>query len=108
LPVKTELVICCPLTPLQLSLYNAFVTRQDFSSTKQGSKRKPGEGLSARGLSAITQLKKVFKRKIDWFYKCANILNCQEGKKPKLHNDVLIKIMVLDFLISGSATLPLR
>ncbi|CAK8680728.1 unnamed protein product [Clavelina lepadiformis] len=52
LPVKTELIICCPLTSIQRQLYNAYVRKQDFPG-------KSGNGLSARGLSAITQLKKL-------------------------------------------------
>nr|CAB3265408.1 DNA repair and recombination protein RAD54-like [Phallusia mammillata] len=62
LPVKTEFVICCPLTPLQENLYNSFISKQDFSSDCQSApKRRKGdqEGFGARGLSAITQLKKL-------------------------------------------------
>lgn len=54
LPVKTELVICCPLTDVQYALYNAFMSRQDFTKTSNKEK-----GMTSRGLAAITQMKKV-------------------------------------------------
>jgi len=59
LPVKTELVICCPLTPLQQNLYNTFVGKQDFASNSSKRRKESEDVISARGLSAITQLKKV-------------------------------------------------
>ena len=60
LPVKTEIVICCPLTPLQLHLYNMFVKKQEFTENEDHRQKKTSsDKLNARGLSAITQLKKV-------------------------------------------------
>ena len=65
LPVKTELVICCPLTEVQLHLYNAFARQTSKQVDEAERKKKPqqkkgGGGLGVKGLAAITQMKKVF------------------------------------------------
>ncbi|XP_055328817.1 DNA repair and recombination protein RAD54-like [Paramacrobiotus metropolitanus] len=56
LPVKVELVVCCKLTDLQMSLYESFLQSKAIKNLAKGDDDTKGIGSS---LAAITSLKKL-------------------------------------------------
>jgi len=106
LPVKTELVICCPLTDVQYALYNAFMSRQDFTKTNNKEK-----GMTSRGLAAITQMKKLCNHPALLYEKCENeekgYENMMQYFPPNYSHKILQpelsgKMMLVDLLMAAT------
>ncbi|XP_002130103.2 DNA repair and recombination protein RAD54-like isoform X1 [Ciona intestinalis] len=116
LPVKTELIICCPLTTLQFELYNSFANKQEFiCDAKQPTKKrkKNSEGVTSGGLTAITQLKKLCNHPALIYEKCLQQESgCEDMRKifPSNFNPKLVqpelsgKMKLVDYLLAVTRT----
>nr|XP_039260404.1 DNA repair and recombination protein RAD54-like [Styela clava] len=109
LPVKTEIVLCCPLSPLQLKLYNALVKSSSKQIDNTSSKKGNSNGLTAKGLTAINQLKKLCNHPSLIYDKC---LEREEGYDDMLKHfppsfnistvqpELSGKLLLVDYLLA--------
>ncbi|XP_064604262.1 DNA repair and recombination protein RAD54-like isoform X2 [Liolophura sinensis] len=104
LPVKTEQIICCRLTPLQTALYKQFVQSKvaECQLTSNGK-------VALSSLSSITQLKKLCNHPDLIYDKCveraegfSDALDLfPKGYSPKVvHPEFSGKFLVLDYLLA--------